>query len=469
MDGEGLELLRSDEPLLPIELFIDGRTREAVRGYLARGKPGLAKAFEDAAGILHRLPTKSRVVVNFLSEIAPTFSRDTKFYSLLGYAYVAAGDRSSAVASFRKAFALDPSCKEAISGLARLNALSPSVKSQEGWNVPFPLSDVFAKPTEEEIHAVEADWAARDLKPSGTREEYRSVLRFEYWSANVRIISHLVHGSRHYGAVIVPFGAWPGCCPVVIEAKGVSPTYFPLELEPLHSPLMMGDMRDRFIYVVPTFRGEVLNFREKTIQSEGDRRDALDGATDDAIALLNVVLKTTPEADRNRICAFGHSRGGNVALLLGIRDKRISCVVNWAGPTDWFYLMGRGGWTEQELWAEGIRTHASPTETGGQNIERFLTKAIEGDASLTDVRHNMIASSPLYFVSRLPPSQNHYGLEDPSVPSINGYGLLKEFELNRVPSAKYQMFFYPGEGHDTDRLAAPAASAEFIIKTLRVR
>jgi hypothetical protein len=48
---------------------------------------------------------------------------------------------------------------------------------------------------------------------------------------------------------------------------------------------------------------------------------------------------------------FGQSRGGNVALLTGIRDKRIDCVVDWAGPTDWLYAMGTNGWTEQELWA----------------------------------------------------------------------------------------------------------------------
>jgi len=129
---------------------------------------------------------------------------------------------------------------------------------------------------------------------------------------------------------------------------------------------MMGSMRDRFIYVVPSFRGEVLNFDGKTFKSEGDRRDALDGATDDSSRFLNVALQTAPEANGKRICAFGQSRGGTVALLLGIRDKRIDCVVDWSGPTDWLYLMGTGGWTEEELWAEGIRTHAGVQETGGQ-------------------------------------------------------------------------------------------------------
>jgi hypothetical protein len=53
----------------------------------------------------------------------------------------------------------------------------------------------------------------------------------------------------------------------------------------------MGDDADKFVYVVPTFRGEVLNFNGKTFTSGGDRTDALDGATDDAIALLSVASR----------------------------------------------------------------------------------------------------------------------------------------------------------------------------------
>ncbi len=187
---------------------------------------------------------------------------------------------------------------------------------------------------------------------------------------------------------------------------------------------MMGNLGSRFIYVVPTYRGERLEFQGKTFTSEGDRRDALDGATDDTIALLNVAMQITPEADATRVCAFGRSRGGTVALLTGIRDNRIDCVVNWSGPTDWFHLMDTEGWTEEETWAEALRMRASPTELGGQNVERFLSKAIARKANLAAVRHNMIASSPLYFASLLPLSQNHYGLEDTSVPTVNGYRLI---------------------------------------------
>ena len=156
-------------------------------------------------------------------------------------------------------------------------------------------------------------------------------------------------------------------------------------------------------------------------------------------------------------------------MLTGIRDKRINCVVNWAGPTDWFYAMGTNGWTEQELWGEALRTRSNTQQTGGQNVERFLKRAIEGKADLNDVRHRMIASSPLYFAHRLPRSQHHYGIDDPFVPVRNGRELDAHFRGRKIPPTHYKTFFYPGEGHDTDRIVTPIASRDFITGVLGVK
>jgi tetratricopeptide (TPR) repeat protein len=466
MDGEGLDLRRSDAPLLAVELFLAGKIRESADSFVARGET--AKAVEVAQRVLQRLPTKTSSVVSFLNYLAPHFQSDAKFHTLLGYALVQAGKRAEALERFKRAYALDPKDEETISALARLKAL-PKASLDNGWKLPFPLASVFAKPTADEIAAVEKDWASRDLKPRGVKEELKSVVTIADRKFNVRIVSHLVHGKRHFGAIILPPNAAPGCCPVIIEAKGVSPTYFPLELENLSAPRMMGDLAHHFVYVVPTYRGEVLNFNGATYTSEGDRTDALDGATDDAIALLSVAIQTTPQIDPTRICAFGRSRGGTVAMLTGIRDKRVDCVVNWAGPTDWFYAMGTEGWTEEELWSEALRTRANTLQPGGQNVERFLKRAIDGGAGLEDVRHRMIASSPLYFANRVPRSQHHYGLEDPSVPVRNARDLIAQLRRRRVPATRYQAFLYPGQGHDTDRLLAPIKSREFIVRVLTAR
>ena len=467
MDGEGLALRRAIRPLIPLELLLAGKTRAAADAYIAAGDT--ARALIDAEQILNRIPTMRRAVSVFLEALAPHFQNEGKFHTLLGYAYVASNNRAAALNSFQRAYRLDPANENAVSGLARLKAATAKT-NQTGWQLRFPLASVFAKPTTGEIAAVERDWALRDLRSTGIKEELQDKLEIAGRRFNVRIVSHLIHGRRHYGAIISPENMRDtGSLPVIIEAKGVSPTYFPLDLTRLASPRFMGDRADEFVYVVPSFRGEVLNFRDKIFTSEGDRTDALDGATDDTIALLNVAIETTPVIDPARICAFGHSRGGTVAMLAGIRDRRIDCVVNWAGPTDWFYAMGTNGWTEEELWAEALRTRATTQQTGGQNVERFLKRAIEGNATLQDVRRRMIASSPLYFAHRLPRSQHHYGIEDPSVPVRNGRELVAHLRARGIPAGRYQAFFYPGQGHDTDRLRASIASREFIAGVLRNR
>jgi hypothetical protein len=468
MDGEGLDLRKSTAPLLPTEMLLNGSLSAAVRIYKSNGPTGIEADLETAEKVFDRLPTKRSLVVRFLNDLRNEFPRDPGYFVLLAKAYVAAGDRALARRSFLSAYRLDSKSEDAVAGLAMLNSLPADFKpSKKPWKLPFSLSDVFAEPAPNEIQSVLDDWKTRDLVPAQIRQEKSAELNIDGWKANVKIISYFVRGYKNYGAIIIPKNARAGCCPVIVDAKGVSPTYFPLEPDKIESLRMIDDLKDRFIYVVPSFRGENLIFDGVTYGSEGDRRDALDGATDDTISFLTAALKSTPEADPKRICIFGHSRGGTVAVLTGIRDKRIDCVVNVAGPTDWFYAMGTEGWSEQELWQEGVRIHASPLETGGQNLERFMGKAFDGDATLKDVRHNMIASSPLYFASRLPPSQHHYGIEDVSVPVLNGRQLAAI--MKRKPTNRSTVYFYPDQGHDTDRIVEPRRAKAFIANALGVR
>jgi dipeptidyl aminopeptidase/acylaminoacyl peptidase len=78
----------------------------------------------------------------------------------------------------------------------------------------------------------------------------------------------------------------------------------------------------------------------------------------------------------------------------------------------------------------------------------------------------MIASSPLYFARRLPLVQLHYGYEDTSVPVRNGLELVAQLRRSKGAGARFEAFFYPGEGHDTDRIAAPVHTRRFITNAL---
>jgi acetyl esterase/lipase len=251
--------------------------------------------------------------------------------------------------------------------------------------------------------------------------------------------------------------------------KGVSPSFFPLELNKLISPKILDDRQAEFIYFVPSFRGETLKFDGKDYVSEGDPTDSWDGATDDSLAFLNAALSITPQADLNRIAVFGKSRGGALAMLAGIRDKRIKQVVSWSGPVDWFELMGANGWPERAIVADALLKRVEPQEDGGQFVRTFLTGAIRGERDLAQVRLHMIESSPLYFTSRLPETQAYYGVEDRMVPVRNGRALEEKLKSREPHAPPTRVFYHADAGHDLDPKLAYPGSKRFLLQLLPVQ
>jgi tetratricopeptide (TPR) repeat protein len=444
----------------PIESLLDGQPEIAAR-QMARANPDGGKEFARIGEtLLGRFPSQTPIALRFLNALAKRYPEEAAVHSALGYAYIAIGSRARALESFKTANNLDPADQDTILAMRRLKLLTASPgEIAAGWKLPFPLDEVFAKPTATEIRSAAADWAKRDIAPRNVREVVQETINLGHTTAKVRIISHTVRGSRHYGAIIIPEGAEIGKHPVILDLKGVSWDFFPLNLEEIISPKYLGPDQGKFIYVIPSFRGEVIKFKGAEYRSEGDRTDSWDGATDDALALLNVALKTTPQADPSRICAVGKSRGGSVALLAGIRDKRISRVLDLAGPADWFSLMDSGGWKQEEIIREALLKKAQPRDEGGQFIERFLLKAIEGKWKLADVRRKMIQDSPLYFASRLPKLQAHYGIEDEIVPLINGKAL--------EARTKGEFFYHENAGHDLNQKIAAREAKRFLMEMIR--
>jgi hypothetical protein len=414
--------------VVPAELLMRGKPRDAARAVLRR-KDANAVASAGGAFIARALPSKWNDAATFVHTIAAKFPDDKKLRTVEGALLLAAGRRDEA----KKAF------------IAAGDATSLRML------VPDPSLDaLFARPTREEIDAVWQRWASRDLSPKEVEIVHRGVLG----DAEVRVVAHRVHGSRHYGAVIVPRGA--AKAPVIVEAKGVSPSYFALDLA--RSPIAPQVFGGQYVYFLPSYRGEVLQFDGKTWTSEGDRTDVWDGATDDFIAFTNAALTVTPEADGERVCAFGKSRGGTVALLAGIRDKRFDCVVAWAAPSDHFFEMVQSGWTPRERVAEGLRVKADVFGMGGQFIETFLSKP----RSVAETRLHLIASSPLWFAGELPPAQAHYGLDDNIVSAGNGRALAAR-------NSSIEMIWHAEAGHDLDKEKASRESRRFVVQRLTPR
>jgi len=441
------------------ELLMNGDGKAAARALESSRADSVSVALDFAEFVNRALPTRANALASFLGELAKIHPGNAPLNAAHGDALVAAGRRDSAIAAYTAALALEPENARAAAGLRMLRHVEPV----GGWTVPFTMDELFASPSAAEISEVVETWAARDLRPRSVRVESRIPIRYESTDAEIRVVSHRIRGSLHYGAIIVPAGASPGSCAVVVEAKGVSPSFFPLVLDdPPYSIRFLGDAATRFIVVLPSYRGETLKIGGQTFTSEGDRSDSWDGATDDAIAFLNAALKVTPEADPSRIGIFGKSRGGTVALLAAARDSRFRCVVAWSAPTDHFAEMVQSGWLPRERTAEGLRQKSARDKLAGQFIETFLRGAIEGEEDLHEVRRHMIASSPLYFADRLPPAQLHYGDDDNVVCGGNGRAL----ERRVKDASRIEAFHYPAAGHDLDQDAAFEHSRRFLLRSL---
>ena len=455
----------ADQEPRAIQLLESGKPVEAAKRFASANPDDVDRFVAIGQRLLRSSPTTIGQTTAYLEALARLLPEASAIYATLGDAYVASGNRGRATDAYRHALTIDPHNEQATVALTRLGALS--VESSSGWTLPFPLDSLFAPPTAAEIRAVRSAWTARDLAPDHPRIVRREPISLDGRPAEARIIEHSVHGSRHVGVVVVPVGIGNEKLPVLVETKGVSPTFFPLEVPAgLTSPLMLGDLRDRVVYVLPGYRGERVIVGADTLVSEGDRSDAWDGATDDTIALLRVALDVTPEADSSRVCAFGRSRGGAVALLAGMREPLIDCVVSWAAPTDWFSAMDLDGWTQSELVRDGLRNRSQPGATGGQFINYFLRDAISGKANLETTRLHLIASSPLYFADLLPLTQVHWGLDDTIVPSINGKLFAARYSQSGGSPDCLDVHLHPGSGHDQDRQLAPLQSRRFIADAL---
>lgn len=464
-ESDGRLVKMADADIAPVELLFADRVAEAVQKF-RRSPADIERGVEFGTRMVERFPSHARTVRDFLTRLAETPPAKPESHAQLEFALAEAlirvGERNGAAPHYARALALAlaPARPDIAQALARVRG--PELAA-DGIKLPFSLDALFATPTDAERKAVLADWQHRELKPRDVQVIKRAPYSLDNlgkFPAEIVIVSHRVHGSKHYGAIIVPKNAKPGCCTVVLDVKGVSWNYFPLNLtHPSDLMQSLAEDRDRFIYVVPSLRGEKLILGDESWVSEGDRTDVWDGATDDVIALLNVALKITPEADPARIAAFGHSRGGTVVLLAAERDPRIRRVVSAAGPTDHFFLQGEDGWTPRESVADALRNHGKPKDLGGQFLETFLTGAVAGEKNLEETRRLLLASSPRYFAERLPPTQFHYGLDDGVVKPANGREIIARMSQAGL---KPEAYFYPGFGHDTDVIAVATHMRRFL-------
>ena len=300
------------------------------------------------------------------------------------------------------------------------------------------LDDLFAPPTAAEVGAVRADWAQRDVSAAEVTIELTESYPLDETPATLRIASHRVGEVLHYGAILAPDSAAPGSLPILMYLhwgdSGV-------EVDDIGIVLFaLGELRDNFVYVIPSFRGEPLEYEDREWVSTGPGGH-WDYDVDDALALLNVALEITPQAKIEGPSIVGGSRGAGVALLAGIRDERIENIMALFGPTDFF-----------DDWVREIAREAamgSPRDLPGvAHIDTtFIQPYLRDEIDLAEVRLELVRRSSVLFAEDLPAVQLHHGDGDETVSVSQAHSLIRAMEaLGRKPP-EFEAFIYEGGGH----------------------
>ena len=302
------------------------------------------------------------------------------------------------------------------------------------------LEVMFAPAQPAEIQMVLDDWAQRDVSVQGLEEVAADTITFAAGKKSlIRVVSHLVAGVRHYGAIAVPVGATPGSMPVLVynhggdEGENIDVTLSLLALG-------INAVTDQFVFVVPSFRDEPLTVKGITYQSEGPP-SPWDYDVDDALALLNVALETTPAIDPDRIGTFGLSRGGGVALLMAIRDPRIKLVSEFFGPTDFFVL------DIEDSVAEALR--GAPRNLPGMTYldATYVQPLKQGAITMEAARMQLVRRSAVLYADMLPDVQIQHGEADDIVVVDHALSLSQALQDLGRNETQLELYLYPSAGH----------------------
>lgn len=287
-----------------------------------------------------------------------------------------------------------------------------------GDEAPAASSFDYTPPTSAQLREIQTLWAGRDLAAQNVTVFHRDDSNLIY---ELRIYQHVVGGRTHFGVVTIPKNSPRTSFPVVLFADGLAQDNPTMDI----ARWVQGAQArlGQAVFVVPAFRGRTLIYNGISVNAAGDFCDAYDGATDDAIALLNVVEAAIPQADFSRVMARGGSRGGNTALLLAVRDPRVTVASAASAPVDFYRA-----------------------EVAARYGRQYRCQFFDGKTA-EEARRRMLASSPLRFpilpnVTRVYLDQ---GSADEVVPSWNAEEMAAQM---RAQAVNLEYHLYPGYGHD---------------------
>ena len=311
------------------------------------------------------------------------------------------------------------------------------------------FTELFAPPTVAELAAVEADWAGRDVSAQDVQvvSSMRQLVRVSATrvvAVLVRVVSHTVGGVRHYGAIVsLPGVAASARLPVIVYSHDGDDG---VDLDFLLNGLWigapaLGDLLRKYVLVVPSFRSEPLTANLAT-DTSGGAPSPWDYDVDDALALINVTLQITPEADPESIGVLGFSRGASVGMLMAIRDSRIDLVIEFFGPTDFL------GEFVQTLTEEALL--GNPRDLPGLDYlnDTFIQPLKDSALTIPEARMELVRRSPVYFADQIPDLQVHHGTADQTVPVSEAERLISVMRNLGRGEPEFEYYVYEGGRHD---------------------
>ena len=279
----------------------------------------------------------------------------------------------------------------------------------------------------------------RDTSAVDVLVEFAEAYPLNDTPATLRVVSHQVGEVRHYGAIIAPDSAPPGTLPVLMYLHGGESGVDVSDVDIIGN--FLGELRDRLVYVIPSFRSERLVYGDSAWVSTGPGGH-WDHDVDDALALLNVALELTPQAKSEGVSVVGGSRGAGVAMLAGIRDERLENIVAFFGPNDFF-----DDWVRQIVREAALGRPRALTGVAYMDAT-FVQPYLRGEIGQAEVRLELVRRSSVLFAEDLPAVQLHHGDSDETVAVSQAYSMIRAMEaLGREPP-EFEAFIYEGGGHD---------------------
>ncbi|WP_420318210.1 hypothetical protein [Ekhidna sp.] len=302
----------------------------------------------------------------------------------------------------------------------------------------LPVSELLKEPTEDEIKTIMREWEMKDFKPKDVQVVSNTVLGN---GDSIKVISHLINGQKHYGAIRIPNNIDVQNAPILLELEGGGTGMDVSEI----STLTRGkceEIRTRFISILPSYRGCVLRGKDICYRSGGYYGDAWLGPAEDAVAFLEAVKSMYNKSDSTRVLAHGVSRGATVSLIIGGLTNKLDYIIATSTHTNF------------------ADQYVFENERVGNSYSRaFFTPA----ASKQQIRKKIITSSSLYFAENLPPFELHQGTDDELNTVRHAIALKNELQRLERDSSTYKIYLHEGKGHGYDDDDIVCASMEGFI------